>query len=83
MYVKCTSDLYLREGSFQTRNVLVVSGPSWPCITSVMPIDFMQDKKSENAIHPFLPKFFDAERKQMGSMQVLLCLNIFFIVIIF
>lgn len=48
-----------------------------------MPIDFMQDKKSENAIHPFLPKFFDAERKQMGSMQVLLCLNIFFIVIIF
>lgn len=43
-----------------------------------MPIDFMQNKKSENTIHAFLPKFFDAERKRIGSIQVLLCLNTFF-----
>lgn len=47
-----------------------------------MPIDFMQNKKSENAIHTFLPKFFDAERKRIGSIQVLLCLNTFFIFVI-
>jgi len=77
LYVKYTSNLFLREGNFQTGNTLAVM----LTLASVMLIDFMCAVSSfwiksslssqtrnrvlftKNVIHPFWPKIFDAERK--------------------